>query len=80
MKTREFFLQLLKDKNNSYSLRELVVAVLMLVLVISWVGQQFFNKPVPDSMFFTFASLIAAGCFGYSFEKNNGTGFRPPQQ
>ena len=79
MNTRDFFQQLLKDKNNSYSLRELVVAVLMLVLIISWVGQQFFNKPVPDSMFFTFASLIAAGCFGYSFEKSSGPGCRPPQ-
>jgi len=61
--------QLLKDKNGSYSMRELVIAVLLLVLVASWVGQQFFGKAVPESMFFTFASLIAGGTFGYSFEK-----------
>lgn len=61
--------QLLKDKNDSYSLRELVIAVLLIVMIISWIGQQFFGKVVPDSMFYTFASLVAAGCFGYSFER-----------
>ena len=68
-KLTPFLQQLLKDKNGSYSLRELVIAVLLLVLVASWIGQQFFGKVVPDSMFFTFASLIAGGTFGYSFEK-----------
>lgn len=66
---KAFLQQLFKDKNGSYSLRELVIAVLLIVLVISWIGQQFFGKEVPESMFFTFASLIAAGTFGYSFEK-----------
>ncbi|MCS3797158.1 hypothetical protein [Niastella sp. OAS944] len=80
MNAKDFFRQLLKDKNHSYSLREFVVAVLLLVLIISWIGQQFFNKPVSDNMFFTFASLIATGCFGYSFEKKSGSDCRPPQQ
>jgi hypothetical protein len=66
---KSFIQQLLKDKNGSYSLRELVIAVLLIVLVVSWVGEQFFGKQVPESMFFTFASLIAGGTFGYSFEK-----------
>ena len=66
---KPFLQQLLKDKNGSYSLREVVIAVLLLVLVISWIGQQFFGKLIPESMFFTFASLIAGGTFGYSFEK-----------
>lgn len=66
---KPFIQQLLKDKNGSYSLREVVIAILLLVLVVSWIGQQFFGKQVPESMFFTFASLIAAGTFGYSFEK-----------
>lgn len=79
MKIKDFIQQLLKDKNNRYSLRELVVAVLIVVLVISWVGQQFFNKPVPESMFFTFASLIATGTFGYSLERHNGPPTPPPQ-
>lgn len=66
---KPFIQQLLKDKNGSYSLREVVIAVLLLVLVVSWIGQQFFGKQVPESMFFTLASLIAAGTFGYSFER-----------
>lgn len=66
---KPFIQQLLKDKNGSYSLREVVIAVLLLALVISWIGQQFFGRQVPESMFFTFASLIAGGTFGYSFEK-----------
>ena len=79
MNTKEFFRQLFKDKNHNYSLRELVVAILLLVLIVSWIGQQFFNKPVTDNMFFTFASLIASGTFGYSFEKKTGPDC-PPQQ
>ena len=64
-----FFQQLLKDKLGSYSMREFVIGILLIVLVISWIAQQFFHKDVPEFMFYTFASLIAAGCFGYSFEK-----------
>ncbi|MBO9565538.1 MAG: hypothetical protein J7621_22365 [Niastella sp.] len=64
-----FLQQLMKDKNGHYSMRELVIAILLLALLISWIGQQFFGKSVPDSMFYTFASLIAAGTFGYSFER-----------
>jgi hypothetical protein len=68
-KAKAFIEQLLKDKNGTYSLRELVIAVLLIALVISWIGQQFFGKAIPESMFFTFASLIATGTFGYSLEK-----------
>lgn len=69
MKIFPFIQQLLKDKNGNYSLRELVIAILLLALVTSWIGQQFCGKEIPESMFFTFASLIATGTFGYSFEK-----------
>ena len=83
MKNVQAFLrELMKDKNGSYSLRELVIAVLLLALIISWIGQQFFGKQVPDSMFYTFASLIAAGTFGYSFERrtlDNSPDCKPPQ-
>lgn len=71
---KEFIRQLLKDKNDSYSLRELVIAVLLVVMVASWIGQQFFGKEVPESMYYTFASLIAGGCFGYSFERKAPSG------
>jgi hypothetical protein len=61
--------ELFKDKNGCYSLREVTIALLILALISSWVAQQFFNKAVPEFMFYSFASLIGAGCFGYSLEK-----------
>ena len=67
MKT--FFTQLFKDKNGCYSIREVAIALLILALMISWVAQQFFGKTMPEFMFYAFASLIGAGCFGYSLEK-----------
>jgi hypothetical protein len=66
---KQFIQQLLKDKLGSYSMREAVIGILLVVLIISWMAQQFFNKNVPEFMFYTFGSLIAAGCFGYTFEK-----------
>jgi hypothetical protein len=68
---KQFFSQLLKDKDGNYSLRELAIALLLLVVITSWAARQFFNKEVPDFMFYAFVSLIGAGCFGYSFEKKN---------
>jgi choline-glycine betaine transporter len=67
---KQFIQQLLKDKSGSYSMREAVIAILLMALIISWIAKQFFGKDVPEFMFYTFGSLIAAGCFGYSFEKN----------
>jgi hypothetical protein len=61
--------ELFKDKNSCYSLREVAIALLLLVIIISWIAQQFFNKAVPEFMFYAFASLVGAGCFGYSLEK-----------
>lgn len=70
---KQFLLQLLKDKNGSYSLRELAVCLLLLVLLVSWIAQQFFAKDIPEFMFFSFSSLVAAGCFGYSMERRQGS-------
>jgi len=36
---KQFLTQLLKDKSGNYSLREVVVCVLILVLLASWIGQ-----------------------------------------
>jgi len=69
MKT--FIKQLLKDKNGDFSLRESVIAILLLIIIISWIAQQFFGKAVPEFMFYSFTSLVAAGCFGYSLEKKS---------
>lgn len=64
-----FFKQLFKDKNGNFSLREFATALFILVIIISWAARQFFGKEVPEYMFYTFASMIGAGCFGYSLEK-----------
>jgi len=69
MKT--FFYELFKDKDQSFSLRELAIAIFVLVLVISWIARQFFKLEVPEFMFYSISSLIAAGLFGYSFEKKS---------
>ncbi len=64
-----FLLQLFRDKDGNFSLRELATALFILVLIVSWIAQQFFKLDVPEFMFYTFVSLVGAGCFGYSFEK-----------
>ena len=66
---KNFLKQLLKDKNDSFSLRELAIALFILVIIISWIAKQFFKYDVPEFMFYSFVSLVGAGCFGYSIEK-----------
>jgi hypothetical protein len=65
----DFMKQLLKDKEGNYSLREAVTLVFVAATLISWIAQQFFGITVPEYMFYSFVSIIGAGCFGYSFEK-----------
>ena len=66
---KNFLQQLLKDKNGSFSLRELAIALFILVIIVSWIAKQFFKYDVPEFMFYSFVSLVGAGCFGYSIEK-----------
>lgn len=61
--------QLFKDKNGCYSIRELATVILIIAMIASWIAKQFFGKEVPEFMFYSFASLVAAGCFGYSLER-----------
>lgn len=69
----KFLRQILKDKTENYSLRELVIAISMALVVISWITQLVFNISTPEYMFYSIVSLIAAGCFGYSIEKKQNT-------
>lgn len=62
-------LQLLKDKNGNHSLREAATAIFVMVLLVSWIAAQFFDKQMPEYMFYAFVSLVGAGCFGYSIER-----------
>lgn len=66
---KEFVKQILKDKEGCYNLRELVTVIFVLITIISWVAQQFFGIEVPEYMFYSFVSIIGAGCFGYSIER-----------
>jgi hypothetical protein len=70
---KHFFQEVLRDKNGDFSLRECVIAILILIILVSWIAQQFFSKAVPEFMFYSFTSLVAAGCFGYSIEKRTFT-------
>lgn len=66
---REFLKDILKDKTNGYSLREVVIAICMVLVVISWIAQLGFGIATPEYMFYSIVSLIGAGCFGYSIER-----------
>jgi hypothetical protein len=65
------FHQLLKDKDGNFSLREVITLVYVLMTIVSWVAQQFFNKTIPEYMFYAFISMIGAATFGYSLEKKS---------
>jgi len=66
---RKFLQDMLKDKTDGYSLRELIIAISMVLVVISWIAQLVFGITTPEYMFYSIVSLIAAGCFGYSIER-----------
>lgn len=66
---RNFLKDILKDKTDNYSLRELIIAISMALVVISWIAQLLFDVSTPEYMFYSIVSLIAAGCFGYSIER-----------
>jgi hypothetical protein len=66
---KQFFRQIMQDKDGRYSLRELAILLLLLAMITAWTAQQFFGAPVPEFIYYSFTSLIASGCFGYSFER-----------
>lgn len=57
-----------KDKDGNYSLREMVTVLFVLVVIISWIADQFLGFEAPEYMFYGFISLVGAGLFGYSLE------------
>lgn len=65
----EFIKATFKDKQQNPSGRELTIFVFVLMVVSSWIGEQFFDKHIPQWMFVAFISLIAAGIGLYTFEK-----------
>lgn len=71
MKQNTFFWQLLKDKDGNFSLRELVTMIFVVSALASWIAVQFFGKAVPEYIFYSFMSMVGAGCFGYSLERSS---------
>jgi hypothetical protein len=71
MNLKDIFHQCLKDKDGSFSLREVVTLIYVLMTVVSWIGQQFFKINVPEYMFYSFISMVGAGTFGYSLERKS---------
>lgn len=65
----EFIKGTFRDKLNKPSGRELTIFVFVLMVIISWIGEQFFGKHIPQWMFISFISLITAGIGLYTFEK-----------
>lgn len=70
----------MKDKDGSYSLREPVTLVFVLITVVSWVAEQFFGIHVPEYMFYAFVGIVGAGCFGYSIERKSNSFINPENQ
>lgn len=66
---KKFLKGILRDKNREYSMRELVVAIFVAATLTAWACQQLLSLHCPEFMFYSFVSLIAAGCFGYSIER-----------
>jgi hypothetical protein len=73
MKIKDIIGQLFQDKEGCYSIRELVTLLFVLVIIASWISQQFFRFAIPEFMFYSFVSIVGAGCFGYSIEKKSKT-------
>lgn len=68
---KRFVQNILRDKEGQYNIREVVTLLFVLALLVSWVAEQFCGIPVPEYMFYSFTSLIGAGCFGYSIERKS---------
>lgn len=65
----EFIKGTFRDKLNKPSGRELTVFVFVLIVISSWIGEQFFGKHIPQWMFVALISLIGAGIGLYTIEK-----------
>ena len=66
---REFIKGTIRDKRQSPSGREATVLIFVCVVIASWIGEQFFDKHVPEFMFLGFIGVITAGIGLYTVEK-----------
>ncbi|HTA61519.1 MAG TPA: hypothetical protein VK835_03655 [Bacteroidia bacterium] len=69
MRIPEFIKGTFKDKRQSPSGREATVLIFVCVVIASWIGEQFYDKHVPEFMFLGFIGVITAGIGLYTVEK-----------
>ncbi|MFI5140761.1 MAG: hypothetical protein ACHQII_00265 [Bacteroidia bacterium] len=69
MRLPEFIKGTFKDKRQSPSGREATVLIFVGVVIASWIGEQFYDKHVPEFMFLGFIGVITAGIGLYTVEK-----------
>jgi len=65
----DFIKGTIRDKRQSPSGREATVLIFVCVVIASWIGEQFFDKHVPEFMFLGFIGVITAGIGLYTVEK-----------
>lgn len=61
--------QFFRDKHGNLSFRELCAPILLLTILGSLIGAQFFGQPVEPTMFLTLVGAFSSCQFGYSIEK-----------
>jgi len=71
MKIFDFIKGTFKDKLNNPCGREVTVFIFVLIVIISWIAEQFYDKHVPEFMFLGFIGVITAGIGLYTIEKPN---------
>ena len=69
MRIPEFIKGTCRDKRQSPSGREATVLIFVAVVIASWIGEQFYDKHVPEFMFLGFIGVITAGIGLYTVER-----------
>ena len=69
MRIPEFIKGTCRDKRQSPSGREATVLIFVGVVIASWIGEQFYDKHVPEFMFLGFIGVITAGIGLYTVER-----------
>lgn len=59
------------NKSKRPSGRELTTFVFVIVVLIAWIAQQFYQKSIPEWMFISFITIISCGLGFYTIEKKN---------
>ncbi|MHB8260473.1 MAG: hypothetical protein ACYDCN_17310 [Bacteroidia bacterium] len=78
MKILEFIKGTFKDKKQNPCGREVTVFIFVLIVITSWIAEQFYDKHIPEFMFLGFIGVITAGIGLYTIEKPMSDNFNNP--